>query len=338
MAKRTSAASLSPLVKKAVRPAYIFPDRLVSMRALWLSLTLVIIVGLMISGVIALFINYWLNNVYVAPNLTHATSQSATVLPVKRSSFYAGLEITVNNAQYARSFEDDTVPSSSSIVRLNIQVANHTTNGIGVLYYEVARLLAPHMSPVAPTNLRLSADVQPGKTAIGWLDFALPGHVQLDTLTLQLGSVSLHETLVMIPLKGNFDPRHFLAKSSPQSLTIAYDFNGNLLAYHLKSVDVAYAYKGQQAQAGQQFYTLNFLVDNAGSSDISPGFGYDYIRLVIQEYSQAPLDSTLPATFKHGTRGVSGRVVFEAPEKMKTILLGFRSQFGGPQQNYTVRL
>ncbi|GHO91211.1 hypothetical protein KSF_012590 [Reticulibacter mediterranei] len=297
-----------------------------------------IIVGLVISGVIALIINYWLNSTRFTPNSTNATTSIIATLDVQRASLYAGLEMTIKNAQSAQTFVDDTVPSSSKVVRLNMHVANPTNNQISLLYYEIARLLAPHIQPIAPLNVHLSAATQPGKEDSGWIDFPFSDHLQLDTLTLQLGSSALHETMVLIPLKAKFDPKHFITKSSPQSLAISYNFNGNLLSYYLKSVDVAYAYQGRQARAGQQFYVLHFLVDNPNGVDASPGLGYDYIRLVVLGYSQPPIDSTLSATFKHATRGMSGNVVFVAPVGMKTITVGFRSQFGGPQQNYVVRL
>jgi hypothetical protein len=297
-----------------------------------------IIVGLVISGVIALIINYWFNSIRLTPQSINATPPIIATVNVQRSSLYAGLEMTIKSAQSAQTFADDTVPTSSKVVRLNMHVANPTNKQISPLYYEIARLLAPHMQPIVPLNVHLLASVPPGKEDNGWIDFSFPDHLQLDTLTLQLGSSALHETMVLIPLKAEFDSKHFVTKSSPQSLTVSYNFNGNLLSYHLKSVDVAYAYQGRQASAGQQFYALHFLVDNPNGVDVSPGLSYDYIRLVVQEYSQPPIDSTLPATFKHATHGIGGSVIFAAPAGMKTITVGFRSQFGGPQQNYVVRL
>lgn len=338
MTKKTSAVATPSLTKKAVVPAYILPDRRSSIRALWFSLTLVIIVGLVISGVIALIINYLLKNTHNFPGMTNTSIPAVTTLNVQRTSLYAGLEITVKNAQYASSFADDNIPSSEGVVRLNMQIINPTPDQIGVLYYDVAHLLAPHLQPAVPSNVHLSAEVQPGKNDTGWIDFSLPGRIQLNTLGLQLGSASLHETIVTIPLHGSFDAAHFFNKSSPQSLLVSYNFNGNLLSYHLKSVDVLYAYQGNQAKVGQQFYMFNFLVDNANDLDVAPGFGYDYIRLIVQGYSQPPGDSTLPATFKRGAHGVSGQVVFAAPAKMQTLRLGFRSQSGGSQQNYVVNL
>jgi hypothetical protein len=338
MTKKTSPASVPSLAKKAAAPAYIFPRRHANIRAMWFSLTLVIIVGLVISGVIALIINYLLKNTHFSPDMTNTAVPAVTTLNVQRTSLYAGLEISVKDAQSASSFADDTIPSSTGVVRLNMQIVNHTNNQIGVLYYEIARLLVPRLQPLAPTNVHLSAQLSSGKSDTGWIDFSVPGNIQLDTLTLQLGSANLDETMVTIPLRGNFDPTHFFNKASPQSLNVSYDFNGNLLTYHLKRVDVLYAYQGHQAQVGQQFYVLNFLVDNHNSIDVAPGFGYDYIRLVVQGYSQPPTDSTLPATFKRGAHAVSGQVVFAASAKMKTLTVGFRSQFGGLQQNYAVNL
>jgi hypothetical protein len=335
MTKKVSAASLPSLLRRATRPVYLFANGRTPVQILWFALTFMIIVGLVISGVIALIINYWLNTTRLTPN---PATTAAPVMDVQRSSLYAGLEMTIKNAQTAQAFADDTVPTASKVVRLNMHVANPTSNQIAILYYDAARLLAPHMQPLAPLNVHLSAAIQSGKEDNGWIDFPFSNDLHLDTLTLQLGSSALHETMVLIPLQATFDPKHFITKSSPESLTISYNFNGNLLTYHLKSVDVAYAYQGRQAKAGQQFYVLHFLVDNPNSIDVSPGLSYDYIRLVVQEYSQPPLDSTLPATFKHISHGTGGSVVFVAPAGMRTITIGLRSQFGGPQQNYVVRL
>jgi len=338
MTKKMSAASLSSLLRRAALPVYLFADGRTPVQMLWFALTFMIIVGLVISGVIALIINYWLNTTRLTPDPAAPTAPVISTLDVQRSSLYAGLELTIKNAQIARAFADDTIPSSSKVVRLNMHVANPTGNQIAVLYYDVARLVVPHMQPIAPLNVHLSAAIQPGKEDNGWIDFPFSNDLQLDTLTFQLGSSALHETMVLIPLKATFDPKHFLTKSSPQSLTISYNFNGNLLVYHLKNVDVAYAYQGRQAKVGEQFYVLHFLVDNPNSIDVAPGLSYDYIRLVVQEYSQPPIDSTLPATFKHATHGTAGSVIFAAPVGMKTVTIGLRSQFGGPQQNYVVRL
>lgn len=338
MTKKGSAVSLPSWLRRAAVPAYLFADGRTPVQMIWFALTFMIIVGLVISGVIALIINYWLYTTRLTPNSAIPAAPVVSTLDVQRSSLYAGLEMTIKNAQIAQAFADDTVPTSSKVVRLNMHVANPTSNQIAVLYYDVARLLASHMQPLAPLNVHLSAAIQSGKEDNGWIDFPFSNDLQLDTLTLQLGSSTLHETMVLIPLKAIFDPKHFLTKSSPESLTISYNFNGNLLTYHLKNVDVAYAYQGRQAKAGEQFYVLHFLVDNPNSIDVSPGLSYDYIRFVVREYSQPPLDSTLPATFKHTSHRIGGSVIFAAPMGMKTVTIGFRSQFGGPQQNYMVRL
>jgi hypothetical protein len=338
MTKKTSAASMPSFTQRAATPASLFPGRWTPVQRLWFSLTFMIIVGLVISGVIALIINYWLNSTRFTSKSTNATTSIIATLDVQRASLYGGLEMTIKNAQSAQAFADDTVPASSKVVRLNMHVANPTNSQISLLYYEIARLLAPHMQPIVPLNVHLSASIQAGEEDNGWIDFPFPDHLQLDTLTLQLGSSTLRETMVLIPLKAKFDSKHFITKSSPQSLTIPYNFNSSLLSYHLNSMDVAYAYQGKQVKDEQQFYVLHFLVDNPNGVDVSPGLSYDYIRLVVQGYSQPPIDSTLPATFKHATRGIGGNVVFAAPVGMKTITVGFRSQFGGPQQNYVIRL
>jgi hypothetical protein len=306
-------------------------------RSLWLWFVLIVVVGSVLVSAITSAVNFWLKGVHVSPEQTVPTP-AITTFPVQRSSSYAGLDIMIVNAQYAAHFVDDDIRSGVGVVRLNMRVSNPTKEIIQVVYYEVARLLVPEMKqPLAPTNVQLSVGPRPGKSESGWIDFAVPQAVTLDMLTLRLGSTGLDETMVMIPLKGPFDARHFAERSIRQSMIIPYTFQGNLLRYHLKSVEVLYAYQGKQVKNGLQYYVFTFSVENPGSVDVSPGLSYDYIRLVVNGYSQPPKDATLPYTFKKKAQ-VNGLVMFLAPVRMKMVTLGFRAQMGAVQQNYEIHL
>ena len=98
------------------------------------------------------------------------------------------------------------------------------------------------------------------------------------------------------------------------------------------------AFHGSQCSAGQRFYILDFSVDNPVGSDISPGYGFDYVRLVLNGNDRAPLENTLPYTFKANAKSVKGYVVFAAPIGLKTFTLGLLSQNGSPEQNTSVAL
>jgi hypothetical protein len=219
---------------------------------------------------------------------------------------------------------------------------NKSSDAISVIYYDIARLLAPKLAPIIPTNVYLSNGPKPGTSEMGWIDFSVPAELQLSTLQLQLGSAPLGETLVTIPFTGKFDGNRYKDRSVPQSLDINYYFPHNtpeLLVYHLLDVDVRYAYKGTQVKAGQQCYVLNFRVDNPNTDKVSPGFGFDYMRVSYNGGAiQPPIDNTLPYGFDARAKGVSGRVVFIGPIGLTSLTLDFLVQYGSDGSEYQVSL
>jgi len=302
--------------------------------------------SLLVLGIIILVI---VNNgaLGLLKNMKFTVNPAPTQAPidtfnVERAARYAGLNYTVINAQYATSFADDGIHTGAAIVRLNVRVENKSTDQISIIYYDIARLLAPNLSPIAPTNVHLSVGPQPGTSETGWIDFSVPGALQLNTLQLQLGSTTLGESLVTIPFTGAFNPGRYNDRTSPQSLDINYYFpyyNPQLLIYHLARVDIRYAYRGVQAKAGQQYYVLNFRVDNPTGAKISPGFGYDYIRLIYNDGpTHPPVDSTLPYGFNAGAKGVGGRVAFIGPAGQNAVTLDFLAQYGSGGTKYQVSL
>jgi hypothetical protein len=304
---------------------------------LWLWIISLLIIGLIILGSVSFITWKWVSNLQVSLGAT-STQPTITTFSVQRSITYADLTITVLNAQYATSFPDDTIQSGPAVVRLNMGVINKTTDPVFVIYYDVARLLVPKLNPVAPSNLHLSTGPKPGSSETGWIDFPVARGIQLATLKLQLGSAALGETLVTIPFSGAFDPKRYVGRTSHQSLAFLYDFAGNTLIYHLNSVDIRYSYRGTECKVGQQFYVLNFSVDNNNGVAVSPGYGFNYIRLVVKGYNQPPYDNTLPYDFKAGAHGIAGRVVYTAPAGLKTLTIVFLLQEVEGQENFDVRL
>jgi hypothetical protein len=304
---------------------------------LWLWIISMLIIGVIILGGVTSLTWKWLNNVHVTLGAGN-TKPAITTFNVLRTGTYANLSFTILNAQYASSFPNDTIQTGPALVRVNVSVTNKSTDQISVIYYDIARLLVPGSKPIAPTNVNLSSGPKPGAGEVGWIDFPVTKGVQLSTLSLQLGSVALHETLLTIPFRGSFDPNHFAGETSPQTLTIWYNFSGTTLVYHLTSVNVLYSYRGTQAKVGQQFYVLNFTVDNNNAVKVSPGFGFDYIRLIINGYNTPPIDNTLPHGFNAGAHGVAGRVVYVGPASMKTLNFAFLLQVVQGQNPYSVNL
>ena len=307
---------------------------------LWLWAALLLVIGIIIVSVVGVNAAKLLKNTQI-PGFGGQTPTALPVstLRVQRTALYDNLDVTVVNAQYAQFFSDDDIHQGQATVRLNVQVANHTHNQVNVVYYDITRLLGANSGALIPTNVHLSVGPKPGNQENGWLDFSLPDKgIHLNALTLQLGATTLNESLVKIPFTGAFNPAQYANHTLPQTTAISYNFFGHTLTYHLTSIETRFASQGVQCKAGQQFYVLNFKVDNAESGDISPGFGFDYIRLVSPGNERAPIANSLPYTFKAGARGVSGYVVFSAPRGMKKFTIGFLSQNGNGEQDTDVNL
>jgi hypothetical protein len=342
MAKKILTTSvLLRLKDKTPTPIAPPPDIQSSQTQLWLGFSVLLVLGLLVLSIVTGAAGDWLKTLKLWTG-TPATPMSVITLNVQRTASYAGLAYTVINAQYATSFSDDNIQAGVAIVRLNMQVANRSSDAISVIYYDIARLLAPKLAPIIPTNVYLSNGPKPGTSEMGWIDFSVPAELQLSTLQLQLGSAPFGETLVTIPFTGKFDGNRYKDRSVPQSLDINYYFPHNapeMLVYHLLDVDVRYAYKGTQVKAGQQYYVLNFRVDNPNADKVSPGFGFDYIRISFNGGPiQPPIDNTLPYGFDARAKGVSGRVVFIGPIGLTSLTLDFLVQYGSGGSEYQVSL
>lgn len=301
----------------------------------WLSIILVM--GLLILTFVSLVTWNWLKSLQINTN-TNIAPPSVTTLNVQRTIPYANLNFTVLSAQYATSFANDDIHPAPGTVRLNMRVTNPNKFSVAVIYYDVARLLIPKLQPIAPTNVSLSTGPKPNTSETGWIDFPVAQNTQLNALKLQLGSAVVGEMLMTMPFSGAFNPGQYTDKVSPQSLTIPYNFEGSILTYHLESVDIRYSYAGSQCKAGQQFYVLNFSVDNSNGANLSPGYGYDYIRLYVNGANRPPIDNTLPYTFKAGAQDVNGHVVYAEPAGLKALQIAFLLQVVVGEQSYSINL
>ncbi len=315
----------------------LYPPRNTQSSKLWLWIASILVIGLLIFGGVSYVALHWLKTLHVTVGAGN-TQPTITTYSVERSGMYAELTFTVLSAQYATAFPNDTIQTGPALVRVNLQVANSSSDQVSVIYYDVARLVVPGKKPIAPTNVHLSTGPKPGTSELGWIDFPVSTGTQLSALKLQLGSQFLNEALLTIPFSGAYNANHFASKTYPQTLTIWYNFAGNTLVYHLTSVNVLYAYRGTQAAVRQQFYVLNFSVDNYNGVTVSPGYGFDYIRLIINGYDTPPVDNSLPHDFKAGAHGVVGRVVYKGPAGLKSLDFAFRIQLVPGESPYSVNL
>lgn len=297
-----------------------------------------LVVGLVIVVIVTAVTSNWLNNIQHGIGAGQP-STAATAMNVQRNAIYADLNVTLINVQYATTFNDDPIHSGPATVRATVRVNNPTASTIDIAYYDAVRLLVPGHQPIVPENLSLSAAPQAGKTSTGWIDFPVAKGTALKTLQLQFGNAAVNEMLVTIPVSGAYDASHYNNHTYNQSLAIAYNYGPyggkHLLNYHLNSVEVRNSYNGAETTAGEQFYVLNFTVDNPNSVWVGPGYGYDYINLVLGS-DTPPIDSTLPNGFQHNAHGISGHVTFKAPVGMHALTIAFRAQLYQGQDTYSI--
>ena len=325
----TSSTTGSIPVLKKKKPAIFWP---------WLGGLLV--VGLVIVGVVTLSVWNWLNTLQNGIEASQPSS-SVSTLNVGRSAIYADLNITWNNVQYTTSFSDDPIHAASAIARVTVNVNNPTPNTIVITYYDDMRLLVPGHQPIVPTNLNISAAVQKGTTQTGWIDFPVAKGLDLNSLKLQLGDNATGEMLVTIPVNGKYNAAQYKMQTFHPALTVTYYFQGwqipaYNIVYHLASVDVRDSYNGVETKAGQQYYVLNFRVDNPNGVQVSPGYGFDYLRLAFNGGNRPPMDNTLPATFKANAQGVGGRVAFQGPAGLHALTIVFLRQAVAGGDPYSV--
>jgi hypothetical protein len=313
---------------KARKPKSSFPRRL------WPWLSLLLIVGIVVLGTISYLTWSWLKSL----NITYGSQPAqpkVTTYAINRTALYADVNVTIVNAQYATSFSDDLIHSAPAMVRLNMRLTDTIKTPVSLVYYDAVRLLLPGQQPLAPSNVHLNPNVLPGAPVQGWLDFPVAAGTKLPALQLQLGVAALNEKLVRIPFSGPFHPDAYRDHLSPVNYTIYYNFKGNTLIYHLNSVDARYSYNGSEVRAGEQFYVLNFSVDNPGG-DTSPGLGYDYIRFIVNGNALPPIDDTLPYTFKGGSNSIGGHVTFVAQVGLHSLTIGFLYQLYPGMATYSM--
>lgn len=327
---RSSTTGGIPVIKKK-RPAVFWP---------WLGALL--IVGLVIVGVVTLSVWNWLNDLQQGIGGNQPSSSISTV-NVGRSAIYADLNVTLVNVQDAAFFSDDPIHAGQATVRATVRVNNSTANTVVITYYDVARLLVPGHQPVAPTNLNLSAAPQAKTTQTGWIDFPVAKNIDLNSLQLLFGNAATNEMLVSIPVAGKYNPSQYSGHLYHPSLTVTYYFQGwhlpaYNLTYRLSSVNVSNSYNGVETKNGQQYYTLNFAVDNPNQASVAPGYGYDYLRLALSGGNRYPMDNTLPNSFKPNAHGVSGHVTFVGPAGMHTLNIVFLKQAVPGWDSYSTSL
>ncbi len=238
------------------------------------------------------------------------TQPPITTLQINETVPYAGVEITIVNAQQSQTFLDDSDSGTNGMVRLNLKESSTTGRG-NFFYGDVVRLILPDKSSVAPVNEKQSFRPDAGVTRTNWLDFPVPMSIQISQLTLQLGKDT--EAQVDAPLTGKAN----LTKYQPKMAQLNASTHYAGLTWTITSATTGLSDDGKQADKGMRYVTVTMRVDNPTSSDFRAYWG-DYIRLQSGGSTSPPevdaVAGKFPLDFAAGSSGTTGSLTFLLPD------------------------
>lgn len=255
------------------------------------------------------------------PGTTDLTSQpTVTTTSVNETITYAGVAITVLNAQQSQRFVDDPNSGNDGMLRLNLREQNSTNTTVSWSYADIAHLLLPGGSTLAAVYVKAKGSIAPGGTQNSIVDFAVPTTTSVRKSILRLGTAS--EAQMDIPLTGQAD----LSKYAPHSINP----NGQMLFmglnWTLAQATSQYSIAGQQASKGNRYIIITLSVDNTLSQEAIPGSPYTYMRLQSGNALLLPQATTLPVSFATGETGKTGTVTFLAPQNSSAFTLILQAQ------------
>ncbi len=249
------------------------------------------------------------------------SSQSSITTTTLSLTFpYAGVEITLVNAQQSQNFLDDPNSHNDGMLRLNLRATNSTSVGVTWRYEDIAQLVLPGNNIVTPTYVKSIVDLPAGKTQGNIVDFAVPTGTALAKVMLRIGAAG--EAQMDIPLKAQADLSSLLPRKSALNGRAVY-FGLN---WTLQSATTSLSIPGTQASKGMRYVTLTLSVDNTLSQTAITGSPYQYARLQSGRTQIVPVDSTLPVSFQAGATGVTGTLSFLVPQKSAAFTLLFLPQ------------
>ncbi len=228
---------------------------------------------------------------------------------------YRGDDITIVNAQQARSFSDDNNSSTHELLRLNLKEKAGSAVG-SFLYSDVMRLVLPDKTTLVPSSEQFSISLAQESSRTNWIDFAVPTHLKIDQLTLLLGTDK--EAQMSIPLSSSANLSAYQPKVASPNVTTRY----NGLNWTITSATLAWNYNGKQADTGMRYVVVQFRIDNPTSKQFTSGFPSDYMRLKAGNATSAPDGSTtLPTFVPANSSGATGVVPFQVPEGVTSYTL-----------------
>ncbi len=246
---------------------------------------------------------------------------------------YASIEYTITSVQQANGFPDDS-STTQSLVRINLNEHNPTSNNPGFAYDNAAHLLLPDgtITPVANSQYRYAPDA--ATQHANWIDFAVPSpNLDLSKLVLRMGQAT--ENQMDIPLMPNAD----LSKYQPKTITPNTAFQYAGLHFTITTVAESLSADTQQAATGQNFIVVTMKVVNPTSSEFFDPAS-NYMRLKSGDTTSPPTangDSTFPRDFASQSTG-TGYVVFPMPQGSSSFTLTMLAQSSAPVATVTFQI
>jgi hypothetical protein len=253
------------------------------------------------------------------------TQPPITTTKINQAVTYSGVNITIVDVQQSKSFLNDPQSQANGIARVDIKEQTSDSTG-NFLYSDIARIILPDKTSVAPLNAQQSIGPNAGVSRSNWLDFPVPTSNRVDQLTLQLGTDS--QAQITVPLTGKANLSQFQTKTSTPNVKTQYAG----LTWTVTSASTSLSVKGKQADKGMLYVTVTLSVDNPTSHDFSAYYG-DYIRLKSGATTSSPDTATnFPTSFTAGSSNQTGSLFFAMPQGNTSYTLMFLANANGFSQ------
>ena len=224
---------------------------------------------------------------------------------------YASVLITVTKIEQAHKFTDDNLTTYSfqdnaNYVRISFSEQQNAKDSSYFTYQDSIHLILPNKTTVTAQGEQQDSGPDHSVSRTNWMDFPITGRVDLNKLTLQVGSGD--EAQMSVPLKNSAD----LSAYKDKTITPNKAFSYAGMDWTLKDATQSLSYDGKQAKTGQVYVVVDLVANNNSQSTVYLS-GSDFARLKVNGTSVAPDYSSSADHFysiDSNTTNVTGTLVF----------------------------
>lgn len=265
-----------------------------------------------------------------------STTGGVTQVNLSLAFTYSSIDYTINSVQYSQGGYPDDTSVTSGAVRVAFSESNATSNSVGFGYNDVARLILPNGSTIAPANeLHSTPPATQTSDVSNWFDFpATAQPTDLTTLVLQMGTAS--ENQMKIPLM----PGAKISQYQPVMASPNATFTYAGIQWTITTAAITYSAEGKQATSGNIYVTITLHAVNNTTQDFINN-DFSYMRMQSGSVVNAPVDAgTFPNTIMPQSTA-DGDVSFLMPQGNTSFTLVMLMQSTSPpiqsvSQNFQV--